>query len=60
MESFGRLGVEGSKFIDQLAACVVWGGGWWVDGKENIGEGRPTPNRLGDYTGHHFEEGITM
>ena len=29
VESFGRLGVEGSKFIDQLAACVVgaWDGG---------------------------------
>ena len=22
--------------------------------------GTPTPNRLGDYTGRHFEEGITM
>ena len=37
VESFGRLGVEGSKFIDQLAASVVGGrdGGsmgrkeWW-------------------------------
>ena len=25
MESFGRLGVEGSNFIDQLAASVVGG-----------------------------------
>ena len=26
VESFGRLGVEGSNFIDQLAASVVGGG----------------------------------
>ena len=30
--------------------------------KERIGEEPPTttPNRLGDYTGHHFEEGVTI
>ena len=27
VDSFGRLGMEGSKFIDQLAASVVRGGG---------------------------------
>ena len=27
VESFGRLGAEGSKLIDQLAASVVEGGG---------------------------------
>ena len=32
----------------------------WVDGKERIGEGTPTQNRLGDYTGRHFEKGITI
>ena len=38
VESFGRLGVEGSKFIDQLAASVVGGQGRWVDGKGRSGE----------------------
>ena len=36
VENLGRLGVEGSMFIDQLAASVV-GEGWWFDGKERIG-----------------------
>ena len=25
-----------------------------------IGEGTPTPSRLGDYTGRHFEEGVAI
>ena len=61
VESFGRLGVEGSKFIDQLAASVVGERGMvgrW-EGKD-YSEGTPTPNRLGDYTGRHVEEGITI
>ena len=56
MESFGRLGVEGRNFIDQLAASVV-GGGWWIYGEEGSGEGTPTPNYLIDHTGRHFKEG---
>ena len=61
VEGFRRLEVEGSTFIDQLAASFVGGEGWWVDGKERIGEGMPTtPNRLGDYTGRHFEGGVAI
>ena len=33
--------------------------GRW-EGKDCCGEGTPTPNRLGDYTGRHFEEGIAI
>ena len=54
VESFGRLGVEGSEFIDQLVACVVGGRGGGSMGRKGV----PTPNRLGDYTGRHLEEGI--
>ena len=34
VESFERLGVEGSNFIDQLAASVVGRKGWRIDGEE--------------------------
>ena len=56
MESFGRLGEEGSKFIDYNSwQLVSWGGGmWWVDGKERSGEGTPTSNGLADCTSRHF------
>ena len=61
VESFGRLGVEGSNFMDQLAASVVWErDGWRVDDKEGGGEGTPAPNHLGDYTGRHFEESVAL
>ena len=59
VESFGRLGAEGGNFNDQLVASVKGGAGWMVDGKEG-GEGTTTPNRLGDYTGCHFEEGVAL
>ena len=58
VEGFGRLGVEGSAFIDLLAASVLGGGGVGVDGEEGGGEGTPSANRLSDHTGHHFTEGV--
>ena len=36
------------------------GGGVVVDGKGMSGEGTPTSNRLGDYTGRHFKEGVAL
>ena len=39
--------------MDQLAASVV--GGRDGDGRGRGGEGTPTPDRLGEYTGRHFE-----
>ena len=57
-ESFGRPGVEGSNFIDQLATSVVRGERWRIHGKGGRSEGTPAPNRLGDRTGSHFEEGV--
>ena len=60
VESYGRLGVEGRNFIDQLGARVVGRGGWGVDGKERGGKGTPAPNHLGGHTGHYFEEGVTL
>ena len=32
----------------------------WYDGKEGGREGTPAPNRLGDQTGRHFEEGVEV
>ena len=32
------------------------GEGWWVDGKERIGEGTPTPKRLGDTQVAHWRK----
>ena len=62
VESFGRRGVEGSNFIDQLVASVVGGEGWRIDDdQEGGGEGTPTPNHLGYYTGRHsFEERVAL
>ena len=61
VETFGRLGVEGSISSSTSWLLVVVGGGmWWVDGKERSGEGTPTPNRLGDCTGRHLEEGAAI
>ena len=64
VESFGRLGVEGSKFIDQLAASsrVVGGDGGSMGRKGLVKERLLLQiNRLGNYTGRHFEEaGITI
>ena len=60
VESFGRLGVEGSYFIDQLAAKVVGGEGQKVDGEEGGVEGMPVADRLSHHTGHHFAEGVPL
>ena len=60
VENCGRLGVQGSKFIDKLAAGVVGERDGGVHGMENNGEGTPTPNRIGDYTGRHFAEGVAL
>ena len=59
VESFGRIGVEGSNCIDQLAAIVVGrrdGGSMTKNTvvKEHL------PNHLGDYTGRHLEEGVAL
>ena len=54
-ESFGRLVVEGSKFVGQLVISVVGG----KDGSMRR-KGTPTPNRLGDHTGRHLEEGVAI
>ena len=61
VETCGRLGVEGSKFIDQLAASSVVGGrdGGSMARNGVVKEG-PLQNRLGDYTGRHFEEGVAL
>ena len=60
VESFGRLGVEGSAFINQLAASIRVGEGWRVDGEEGGGEGTPYANHLGDHRGHQFAEGVAL
>ena len=58
VESFGRLGVEGSNFIDQLAASV--GGG--RDGRSMVRQGVVKERLLQiisvtTQTGRHFKEG---
>ena len=61
-ESFGRLGVEGSYFIDQMAVSVV-GGGRRIDGEEGGVDGTPLTDRLSDLsdnTGGHFEASATL
>ena len=64
VESFGRLGVEGNNFIDQLAASVVGGrDGGSMTRKGVVKEHLylcSAPNHLGDYTGRHFEEGVAL
>ena len=40
MGSFGRLGVEGSKFIDQLATSVVGGREGGSMGRKGVVKGR--------------------
>ena len=59
VERFGRLGVEGSSFLDQLEANVVGGRETGRNhGEERNCEGNPASNRLGDCTGRHFAEGV--
>ena len=55
MESFGRVEVEGSNFIDELATSVMVGP-WQGRG----GEGTPAPNRLADRTGRDVEEDVAL
>ena len=58
MESFGRLGVEDSFFIDQLAASVVGGrDGGLMAKKGALKERLLRIVSLSDYTGRHFAEG---
>ena len=59
MECFGRLGVN-IYLIDQLAAGVVGGSDRGYMAREGVVKGKPAPNRLGDYTGRHFEEGVAL
>ena len=33
---------------------------WWYVSCSGGGESTPAPNRLGDYTGRHFEEGVAF
>ena len=74
VESFGRLGVEGSYFIEQLAASVVGGrdGGpmatkgvlkerlFQIYGEERGVEGTPLTDCLSDNTGGHFEASVPL
>ena len=61
VESVGRLGVEGSSFITSWKlAYTSRGEGGRAHGKEGGGERTPTPNRLGNYTGRHFEEDVAV
>ena len=60
VESFGRLGIKGSYFIDQLAANVVGGVGRRIDGKQGGVEGTPSTGLLSDHAGRHFAEGVPL
>ena len=60
VESFGCFGVEGSYVIDKLAASVVGGSGWMVNGEERDVEGTPLTDRLSDNTGGQFEESLPL
>ena len=55
MQSFGRLGKEGSDLIDQVAARIVGGtDGSSLARKERRLQRTPLPDHLGDYPGRDF------
>lgn len=56
VESFGRLGMEGSTFISERRRGTERG----LNGEERSGEGTPTSNRLGDHKVAIFAEGIPL
>ena len=60
VERFGRLGVEGSYFIDQLAASVVGGrdGGSMV--RKGVLKERLLQIVVTDHKGRHFAEGVPL
>ena len=60
VEKLGRLGVEGSYFIDQLAASVVGGrdGGSMV--RKGVLKERLLQIVVTDHKGRHFAEGVPL
>ena len=55
VESFGRLGEESCKFVNELATHAA-GGRWGIDGKERGLLGTTSSGHFRGYTGGHIEE----
>eukprot|EP00904_Undaria_pinnatifida_P006903 jgi/Undpi1/3342/HiC_scaffold_15.g06715.m1 len=60
VESFGRLGKEGSDLIDQVAASIVGGTDASSPSAERRVQGATIPNHLCDHSGRDFAQSSSI